>query len=88
MAVKAGRFYGQDDKYFSYRVSPDGSIFVGAVGQGPQPASDAEFVVLTFRALKPVPAAELSVASLNLVGSQGNVIAFDPLVAFKATVTP
>ncbi len=88
VAVKPGRFFSEGDRNFSYRVSPDGSIFVGATSQNPTPAADAEFVVLTFRPLKAAPAAELSIASLNLQGPAGRMIAFDPLVAFKTAITP
>lgn len=88
VAVKPGRFFSEGDRNFSYRVSPDGLIFVGATNRNPAPATDAEFVVLTFKPLKTAPAAELSIASLNLQGSAGRAIAFDPLVAFKTAITP
>jgi len=39
----------------------DGSIFVGATSQNPTPATNAEFLVLTFKPLKTAPAAELSI---------------------------
>jgi hypothetical protein len=88
VAVKPGRFFGEGDRNFSYRVNPDGSIFVGASNQGPEAAADAEFIVLTFKPLKMAPVAELSIASLSLQGSAGRMITFDPLVAFKTTITP
>jgi len=88
VAVKPGRFFSEGDRNFSYRVSPDGSIFVGATSRNPTPAADAEFLVLTFMPLKTAPAAELSIASLNLQGPAGRTIAFDPLVAFRTAITP
>ncbi len=88
VAVKPGRFFGPGERNFSYRVNPDGSIFVGASNQGPEAAADAEFIVLTFKPLKMAPVAELSIASLSLQGSAGRMITFDPLVAFKTTITP
>lgn len=88
VAVKPGRFFGQGDRNFSYRISPDGSIFVGASNPGPVPAADAEFLVLTFRPIKLASVAELSIASLSLQGTAGRAIAFDPLVAFRTAITP
>ncbi len=88
VAVKPGRFYEQSGRNFSYHVNPAGVIFVGASKQGPVPASDAEFLVLTFRPLKAAPVAELSIASLNLQGAAGRTIAFDQVAAFKTAITP
>jgi len=88
VAVKPGRFFSEGDRNFSYRVNPDGSIFVGATSRNPTPAADAEFLVLTFMALKTAPAAELSIASLNLQGPTGRPIAFSLLTAFKTAISP
>ena len=88
VAVKPGKFFSQDDRNFTYRVNPEGSIFIGASKRSHTLADDAEFLVLTFRPLKPAPVAELSIASLNLQGSAGRAIAFDPLGAFKTAITP
>ena len=88
VAVKPGRFFSQDARNFSYRVNPEGSIFIGASKRSHTLADDAEFLVLTFRPLKPAPVAELSIASLNLQGPAGRAIAFDPLGAFKTAITP
>ncbi len=88
VAVKPGRYFGQGDRNFSYRVNPDGTIFVGASNPGPVSASDAEFLVLTFKPLKPASKAELSIASLNLQGTSGRSIAFDQLTVFKTAITP
>jgi hypothetical protein len=88
IAVKPGRFFGEGNRNFTYRHDPGGSIFIAASSRDPVRAADAEFVVLTFKSRKPAPAAELSVASLSLHGPAGQVIAFDPLVAFKTAITP
>ncbi len=88
VAVKPGRFFSQDARNFSYRVNPEGSIFIGASKRSHTLADDAEFLVLTFRPLKPAPVAELSIASMNLQGPAGRAIAFDPLGAFKTAITP
>ncbi len=88
VAVKPGRYFGQGDRNFSYRVNPDGTIFVGASNPGPVSASDAEFLVLTFKPLKTASIAELSIASLNLQGTSGRSIAFDQLTVFKTAITP
>jgi hypothetical protein len=88
VAVKPGRFFSQDERNFSYRVNPEGSIFIGASKRSHTLADDAEFLVLTFKPLKPAPVAELSIASLNLQGPAGRAIAFDPLGAFKTAITP
>lgn len=88
IAVKPGGFFGKGDRNFSYRINPDGTIFVGASNPGPESAADAEFLVLTFKPLKTASAAELSIASLNLQGAAGRPIAFDPLTVFKTAITP
>jgi len=88
VAVKPGRFFSQDERNFSYRVNPEGTIFIGASKRSHTLADDAEFLVLTFRPLKPAPVAELSIASMNLQGPAGRAITFDPLEAFKTAITP
>ncbi|MFN7085518.1 MAG: cohesin domain-containing protein [Burkholderiales bacterium] len=88
VAVKPGRFFGQSDRNFSYRINSNGTIFVGASNPGPLSAADAELLVLTFRPLKPASAAELSIASLNLQDAAGQPIAFDQLTPFKTVITP
>jgi hypothetical protein len=88
LAVRPGRFFGAADRNFSYRVNPQGSIFVGASGRGAAAAADAELLVVTFKPVKPAPAAELSIASLNLQGPAGRPIAFDRLSAYRTTITP
>jgi len=88
VAVKPGRFFSQDERDFSYRVNPAGSIFIGASKRSHTLADDAEFLVLTFRPLKPAPVAELSIASLNLQGPAGRAIAFDSPAAFRTVISP
>jgi hypothetical protein len=88
IAVKPGRFFSEGDRNFSYRVNADGSIFVGATSQNPTPAADAEFLVLTFMPLKTAPAAELSIASLILRGSEGRPIAFGQPETFRTAISP
>jgi hypothetical protein len=67
VAVRSGGFFGAKGK-FSYRVSPEGHVFVGASGPG-RVASDAELVVFTFKPIRPAIAAELKLSSLVLQGS-------------------
>jgi len=87
VAVKPGRFFGQGNDKFSYRVSPEGSIFIGAANRAHLRASDAEFLVLTFRPIKPAPVAELSIASLSLQGPSGRVIALEAPTVFRTAIT-
>jgi hypothetical protein len=88
VAVKPGRFFAQGKDQFNVRVSADGSIIVGAKNDARLPAPDAEFLLLTFRPIKPAAVAELSVASLSLRGPAGRAIAFDTPVAFRTAITP
>jgi hypothetical protein len=67
VAVRSGGFFGAKGK-FSYRVSPEGYVSVGASGPG-RVASDAELVVFTFKPIRPAIAAELKLSSLVLQGS-------------------
>jgi len=87
VAVKPGRFFEKGRDTFNVRVSPEGSIFVGAKNGAHQPASDAEFLVLTFRPIKQAAVAELSVASLSLQGPAGRAIEVDSPVAFRTAIT-
>lgn len=90
VAVRPGKFYGAEaGRGFSYRVNPDGSIFIGASNQGgPTSSSDMELLILTFKPIKPASSAELSIASLTLEGPAGRVITLDQLAAFKTAITP
>lgn len=88
VAVKPGRFFGEGDHNFGYRVNADGSILVAATSKNPVPVTDAELVVLTFTPLKTARAAELSIAALNLQGPTGRSIAFGQLQTFRTTISP
>ena len=81
VAVRAGEFYAEGS--FTYRVNP-GSIFVGASGRGEVPA-DAEFVVVTFKPIRPGATAELSLSSLVLQGASGALV-HEPLGAFRTSI--
>jgi len=88
VAVKPGRFFSQDERDFSYRVNAEGSIFIGASKRSHTLADDAEFLVLTFKPLKPAPVAELSIASMNLQGPAGRAITFDSPAVFRTVISP
>lgn len=88
IAAKPGKFFSGGNPNFSYRAGPDGSIFVGASSPSAAPVFDAELLVLTFKPLKAAPAAELSIASLNLQGPAGRAIAFSHIGAFKTAIMP
>lgn len=81
--VRAGGFFAGGS--FSYRVSPAGSIFVGASGKGAVPA-DAEFLVVTFRPIRPGSTAELKLSSLILQGAAGAAIVHDQPAAFRTAI--
>jgi len=82
--VRPGKFIGKGA--FSYRVSPEGSIFVGALTPAVAPGADAELVVVTFRPLKQGAIAELSMSALSLQGMAGRAIAHEQPAAFRATI--
>lgn len=89
VSVRPGRYFGAAGGKFGYRVNRDGSIFVGVSNDAPVlPAADAELVVLTFKSIRPGTAAEVSVASVNLQGSAGHVIAYGEMTPFKAAIIP
>jgi hypothetical protein len=88
IGMKPGKYFGNDDRNFSYRASPDGSIYVGASNQNPVAAADAELLILTFKPLRTATAAELSMASLNLHGPAGRPIAFSQPESFKTAIGP
>jgi len=89
VSVRPGRYFSAEKTgSFGYRVNSDGSIFVGVSNQTPASASDAEMLVLTFKSIKAVAAAEISVASLNLQGAAGRTIAYNGLTPFRTTITP
>ena len=89
VSVRPGRYFSvEKTSSFGYRVNSDGSIFVGVSNQTPASASDAEMLVLTFKSIRAVAAAEISVASLNLQGAAGRTIAYNGLTPFRTTITP
>jgi len=88
VAVKPGRFFDQRQDQFSVRVNPEGSIVVGATHRAHGPAADAEFLVLTFRPIKPAAVAELSIASLSLEGPAGRAIDVASPAAFRTAIMP
>jgi cohesin domain-containing protein len=83
VAVRAGGFFS--DGSFSYRISPRGSIFVGAMGKG-NVAADAEFLVVTFKPIRSGTIAELTLSSVVLQGATGRAIAHDRPAAFRTTI--
>lgn len=86
VAVRPGKFFGGDAS-FSYRVAPGGSIFVSAAAPG-APASDDELVVLSFKPIRPAPAAEVRIASLQLQRPAGALLAAEPLSPFRTAIAP
>jgi hypothetical protein len=86
VSVQPGKFFGQGN--FSYRVNPEGSIFVGATSPGGSPGRDAELVIVTFRPIKAGGTAELNMAALSLHGTAGRVVAHEQLAAFRVPITP
>src|SRR5437773_10814450 len=88
-SVRPGRYFSEDKTgSFGYRVNSDGSIFVGVSNRSPASASDAEMLVLTFKSIKAVAAAEISVASLNLQGPARRTTGYNGLTPFKTTIIP
>ena len=84
VSVRAGGFFLGGK--FTYRVNPGGSIFVGAFGKGEVPA-DAEFLVVTFKPIRPGAIAELRLSSLVLQGMTGGTLAHEPPAAFRTSIT-
>lgn len=82
--VRPGKFFGQGS--FTYRVNPDGSIFVGASSPAAAAGNDAELVVVTFRPIKAGITAELSMGALSLQGASGRAIAHEQLGAFRTAI--
>jgi hypothetical protein len=82
--VRPGKFFGQGN--FSYRVNPEGSIFVGATSPAAAPGSDAELLVVTFRPIKRGATAELSMSALSLQGAAGRAIAHEQPSAFRTAI--
>jgi Cohesin domain len=81
--VRPGKLFA--DGLFSYRINPEGSIFVGASGKGTV-AADAEILVLTFKPLRSGETAELTVSSMLLQDAAGSAIAHDHPAAFRTAI--
>jgi cohesin domain-containing protein len=81
--VRPGAFFLNG--LFSYRVSPDGSIFVGASGKETV-ASDAELVIVTFKPIRAGATAELKISSMTLQGASGTAIEHDRPAAFRTAI--
>lgn len=86
LSVRPGKFLNRGQ--FSYRVSPEGSIFVGASAAGASPGKDAELLVVTFRPVKAGTMAGLSMAALNLQGAGGGSVSHAQLPAYRASIIP
>jgi hypothetical protein len=82
--VRPGKFFG--DGNFSYRVNPEGSIFVGATSPAAAPGADAELVVVTFKPIKRGATAELTMGALSLQGAAGRAIAHERVTAFRTSI--
>jgi hypothetical protein len=90
VTVRPGRkLPGASDPNFTYRLNPDGNIFIGASVQKPAAGgSDAELLALTLMPVKPTASAEVTIASLSLQGAAGRPIPHDRVAAFRTTITP
>jgi hypothetical protein len=84
VGVRAGKFFGEGK--FSYRVNPDGAIFVGATGDGAAPGTDAELLVITFKPMKAGTTAEVKLSSLALQGAAGRALAHEQVATFRTAV--
>ena len=82
--VRAGKFFGQGN--FSYRVNPEGSIFVGATSALAAPGADAELLVVTFRPIKRGATAELHMSALSLQGAAGRAISHERVSSFRTAI--
>ena len=83
VTVRPGKFFGQGS--FSYRVNPEGWIFVGASSPAAAAGNDAELVIVTFKPIKS-GTAELSMGALTLQGASGRAIAHEQPVAFRTAI--
>ena len=84
LRVRPGKFFGQGS--FTYRVSAEGQIFVGATSSAEAPGADAELLVVTFRPIKRGATAELSMSALSLQGAAGRAIAHERVGAFRTAI--
>ena len=88
VSVRPGKLFSEG---FAYRISPEGSIVVGASGRGRDAghvAADAELVVFVFKPIRPAPATELKLTSLLLQGAVGKPVAVEQLGAYRASIAP
>jgi hypothetical protein len=82
VGVRAGGFFAGGS--FSYRINPKGSIHVGALGSG-EVASDAEFLVVTFRPIR-AGTTELNLSSVLLQGATGRAIVHAQPASFRTAI--
>jgi hypothetical protein len=82
VAVRPGELFAEGR--FTYRVNPNGSIFVGASAGSAAP-TDADFVVVTFRPLRSGDA-ELRLSAVALQGAAGRAIAHESPAAFRTAI--
>jgi len=82
VAVRPGELFAEGR--FTYRVNPNGSIFVGASAGDAKP-TDADFVVVTFRPLRSGNA-ELRLSAVALQGAAGRAIAHESPAAFHTAI--
>jgi len=82
LAVRPGELFAEGR--FTYRVNPNGSIFVGA-SAGVAAPTDADFVVVTFRSLRSGNA-ELRLSAVALQGAAGRAIAHESPAAFRTAI--
>ena len=86
VTARPGKFFGAEGPSFTYRVNPEGSIFVGASSPAAAAGDDAELVIVTFRPIKSGLTAELSMGALSLQGASGRAIAHQHLAAFRTAI--
>ncbi|HET7366685.1 MAG TPA: cohesin domain-containing protein [Burkholderiales bacterium] len=82
VAVRPGELFAEGR--FTYRVNPNGSIFVGASAGNAAP-TDADFVVVTFRPLR-LGNAELRLSAVALQGAAGRAIAHESPATFRTAI--
>ena len=82
VAVRPGELFAE--RRFTYRVNPNGSIFVGA-NAGDAAPTDADFVVVTFRPLRSGNA-ELRLSAVAMQGAAGRAIAHESPAAFRTAI--
>jgi hypothetical protein len=84
VSVRPGSFFA--DGNFSYRISPNGSILIGAFGPAAVP-SDAEIVVVSFKPIDSGATTELVISSVMVQGAEGRAIAPDRPI-FRTEIIP